>query len=63
MYGKDRTFVELEPRVLELLDSNDEQKRLSMRDASHAMFTYAARGGGNPELHVAFQNRLRKEAE
>lgn len=54
MAGNDKTFYKLEPLVLKNID------KLSDRDATTLMFSYAARGCGNPELHKAFKKKIGK---
>jgi hypothetical protein len=56
MVGQERLFTNLEPIILKSIDS------LSPRDLSHAMYSYAVRGAGNPELHSAFEKRLMEVA-
>jgi hypothetical protein len=52
MTGSDKTYFLFEGEVLKSLE------KLSDRDASHLMYSYAVRGVGNPELHKAFEKRL-----
>jgi hypothetical protein len=52
MSGKDKTYFNMEPIVLKNLD------KISDRDLTHLMYSYGARGVGNPDLHKAFEKKL-----
>lgn len=52
MWGKDKTYINLEPIVLKNLS------KISERDLSHLMYAYSVRKAGNPELYKAFDSRL-----
>ena len=52
MAGRNKTFYNLEPIVLQNLDS------IPDRDLTHLMYSYGVRGVGNPELHAAFEKKL-----
>jgi hypothetical protein len=57
MWGKDKTFIKLEPTILQNLNS------LSDRDATHLMYSYSVRGAGNPELYKAFDKKVEEIAD
>ena len=46
--AKDKTFYNMEPKVLKSLD------QISDRDFSHLLYAYGVRNVGNPELLKAF---------
>lgn len=57
MWGKDKTFFNLEPIILKNID------KINDRDITHLMYAYSVRNVGNPELHKAFEKKLEKIAE
>ena len=52
MNGKDKTFYNMEPKVLKSLDE------ISDRDFSHLLYAYGVRNVGNPELLKAFDRQI-----
>ena len=52
MFGRDKTFYNMEPTILKNID------KISDRDLSHLMYAYSVRNVGNPELHKAFEKKL-----
>lgn len=56
-YGKDRTFIDLEPKVIQRINNFD------IHSLSHIMHAYGFREQGNPELHKKFMARLQKQDE
>lgn len=57
MNGEDKTFYNMEPKVLKSLD------QIPDRDFTHLAYAYGVRNVGNPELHKAFEARLNKIVE
>lgn len=56
-FGKDRTFVELDQKVVDKMDEFD------IRSLSHVMYSYGFREQGNPELHKKWIKRLESQSE
>ena len=52
MTGSKKLFTNLEPQVLESIDS------MGAREYSHVLYAYSVRNLGNPELYKAFDNKL-----
>jgi hypothetical protein len=52
MWGKDKTYTNLEPIVLKNINN------ISERDLSHIMYAYSIRNAGNPDIYKAFETKL-----
>jgi hypothetical protein len=52
MAGKDKTYFNMEPRIIKDLE------KINDRDLTHLMYCYGARNVGNPDLHKAFEKKL-----
>ena len=57
MWGKDKTFISLEPNILKQIDS------FSHRELTHLMYGYSIRNAGNPELYKEFDKKLESIAD
>jgi hypothetical protein len=56
-FGKDKTFVQLEPFVIQKMSE------FQLREFSYVVYAYGNRGQGNPELHQCFMNRINEDVE